>query len=188
MKKGKVIGIAGNARSGKDTTGVMAKGILLEEKEEVSKICGFADLLKKDLDKLCWDQFGFSAFTSKDQQKTLIRPLLVAYGTHVCRAHDERHWIKRMDPTIKFFTDLGRNVIITDVRYENEAEWIQEKWKGKCIFVHRIGNKPANHEEKINSPILKSRADTIINWKTLGGDDFKAKRKVKAALKRLEVI
>jgi len=189
MKRGKVIGVAGAARSGKDTVGYFAQEVIYEKLEQMSKHCGFADLLKKDLDQFCWGQFGFTAFTKDAGQKELIRPLLVAYGTHVWRKADKTHWIEKMKPTVDIFASAGHNVIITDVRYENEIDWIQQDLKGKCIFVSRKGIKPANKEERYNSPILKAKSDTLIYWDTFGEKNIKrAKPKVRNALKRISII
>jgi hypothetical protein len=189
MKRGKVIGIAGVARSGKDTAGYYAQELIFEKLEQLSKQCGFADLLKTDLDKLCRAQFGFTAFTKKKDQKELIRPLLVAYGTHVWRKADKFHWIEKMKPTVDFFASAGHNIILTDVRYENEMDWIQKELKGKCIFVSRTGTSPANEEEEVNAPILKNKSDTSIHWDTFGEKQLdKAKPKVRKALKSIGIL
>lgn len=189
MKKGTVIGMAGAARCGKDTAGYFTQEILYENREEVSKTCGFADLLKQDLDKLCRTQFGFSAFTDEKDQKELIRPLLVSYGTHVWRKADPNHWIEKMKPTVDFFTSAGRNVIITDVRYKNEMEWIQKDLNGSIIYISRNQTKPANSEEEENCPILKKLADELVRWKTFGKKDIKkAKPHIKKALQNLGLI
>jgi hypothetical protein len=189
ITRGRVIGVAGVARSGKDTVGYFAQELLYERNKEISKQCGFADLLKQDLEKFCREKFGFTAFTKKDVQKEMIRPLLVAYGTHVWRRQDENHWIDKMKPTVDFFTSAGHNVIITDVRYENEIDWIQKDLNGTCIFVSRTSALPANAEEKLNSPLLKKKADTLIHWKTFGEQEIqKAKPKVVRALNRLNLL
>lgn len=175
---GTVIGMAGAARSGKDTAGFYLQEVLYEQKSRISKRCGFADLLKEDLEKLCRTQFGFSAFTDDPHQKETIRPLLVAYGTHVWRKKDINHWINKMKPTVDFFTAAQRDVIITDVRYDNEADWIQNELGGTLIYIERDGTLPANTEEEENCPLLKNRADKIISWGTYGKDIEKAKTKV----------
>jgi hypothetical protein len=189
IARGKVIGVAGVARSGKDTAGYFIQELLYERNKEISKQCGFADLLKKDLDKFCREQFGFTSFTKKDHQKEMIRPLLVAYGTHVCRRQDENHWINKMKPTVDFFTSAGHNVIITDVRYENEIDWIQKELGGTCIFVSRKGIRAANEEERKECPLLKTKADTLVSWPTFGEEEIeKAKPTITRALNRLKIL
>lgn len=189
MNKGKVIGMAGVARCGKDTAGFFTQEILYENKEEISKTCGFADLLKQDLDKLCRAQFGFSSFTSKKDQKELIRPLLVSYGTHVWRKANPNHWIEKMKPTVDFFTSAGRNVIITDVRYKNELEWIQTDLQGSVIYISRDETRAANAEEEQNCPLLKEKANELVQWESFGEKDIKkAKPHIEMALKNLNLI
>tara|TARA_R100000808_G_C2152693_1_gene162307 strand:- start:4501 stop:5091 length:591 start_codon:yes stop_codon:yes gene_type:complete len=189
ITRGKVIGVAGAARSGKDTVGHFTQELLYERNEEISKQCGFADLLKNDLEKFCREKFGFSAFTKDDRQKEMIRPLLVAYGTHVMRKQNENHWVEKMKPTVDFFTSAGRNVIITDVRYENEIDWIQKELSGACIYVTREGISPANKEEEQNCPLLKEKSDTLIEWETFGPKEIAlAKAPVEAALSKLSLI
>jgi|TARA_R110000824_G_scaffold68589_1_gene177254 hypothetical protein len=187
--RGIVIGIAGVARSGKDTAGHFVQELLYERNKELSKQCGFADLLKKDMEKFCREQFGFTSFTKEDHQKEMIRPLLVAYGTHVWRKQNENHWVEKMKPTVDFFTSAGHNVIITDVRYENEIDWIQKELSGRCIFVSRKGAKPANKEEADQCPLLKEKADTLVSWPTFGEAQInKAKPKIIRALNRLNLL
>jgi hypothetical protein len=94
-----------------------------------------------------------------------------------------------MKPTVDFFTSAGRNVIITDVRYENEIDWIQQELKGSALYISREGILPANEEEEQNCPTLKNKSDLSINWKTFGEEAIEqAKPYVEGALKVLKLI
>ena len=115
----------------------------------------FADELKKDLDELCRHKIGISAFTKDSKEKEIIRPLLVTYGTEVIRKMDENWWIEKLEKTLGVHQHMNLIPIVTDVRYENEMKWVQEKHNGVVIHINRVGIKPANSEERINNPILK---------------------------------
>ena len=166
-----LIGISGNARSGKDTFCEIAKKILSKKKVGAAR-AAFADELKKDLDDLCRQKIGISAFTKDSKEKEIIRPLLVSYGTDVIRAMDEQWWINRLERTLGIHQHMSLLPIITDVRYPNEMEWIQRKHNGVLIHITRKGIGPANKEEKENNSILKKGADYRIMWPTFGEDNL----------------
>ena len=166
-----LIGICGNARSGKDTFCDFAKKILSKKKVGAAR-AAFADELKKDLDDLCRHKIGISAFTRDSKEKEIIRPLLVTYGTDVIRKMDENWWIERLEKTLGVHQHMGLIPIITDVRYENELDWIRNDHDGVMIHVTRKGIGPANDEEKKNNSILKKKSDYRIMWPTFGEDDI----------------
>jgi len=165
-----VIGICGHGRSGKDTFCEIAKNFLSKKKVAAARVA-FADEIKRDLDSVCRHNIGFSAFTEDSDQKKLIRPLLVAYGTDVIRQMDEDWWINRLEHKLPLYFGQGIIPVVTDVRYPNEMEWIQNKNNGICIYVNRIGIKAANSEEAKYNPILKKNCDFSISWPTFGDED-----------------
>jgi hypothetical protein len=142
-----IFGIAGVARCGKDTLGKH----LME--------------LKRDLDPFLKDKLNISAFTENNSEKDLIRPMLVCWGTDTCRKIDPDYWIKKIEKQVKTSINNKIIVVITDVRYENEAKWIKENG-GFLIHLSRMGQKPSNFQERLNDPIVKRNADHIIKWKT----------------------
>lgn len=164
-----LIGISGLARCGKDT---LAKH--LSQKLERCKLpflhCSFAHAVKKDLDSFTTEKLNISAFTEDSREKDIIRPLLVAYATDVCRKLDKDFWIKKIEKNVKTSMNNKIVVLISDVRYENEVRWIKNNG-GFVIYVKRMGNKPANFEEKANDPIVKKLADFKINWRSFGENE-----------------
>ena len=163
-----LFGIAGVARCGKDT---LAK-YLIQKIEKTSIPCmkiSFASALKTDLDELTKSSFNISAFTENNKEKELIRPLLVCYGTEVARKIDPDFWIKRLQKRILNSIENKIICIIPDVRYENETKWIQSQG-GFVIHLSRMGQKPANFEEKANDPIIKKVANHRIRWKTFSDE------------------
>jgi len=159
-----IFGIAGVARCGKDTLGKY----LMQKLQKNGFPCltiSFASALKHDLDDFLKDKLNISAFTENNAEKDIIRPILVSYGTDVCRKLDQNYWINKIEKKVKSSINNKIIVIITDVRYENEAKWIKQNG-GFVIHLSRMGQKPANFQEKLNDPILKQAADYKIKWKT----------------------
>lgn len=158
-----IIGICGVARSGKDTTYNLFNKALLK-RNKTSERFAFADQIKYELKPLLEENFNINPFDCDDDTKEKIRPLMVAYGTHLARALDENHWIKRLSQRIKS-KSIADYQFITDVRYENEINFLRSNFdKSYIIYVEREGFKPINEEEEINCPKLRSRSDYVINW------------------------
>jgi len=166
-----IIGISGNARSGKDTFCEYTKRFLSRKKVGAAR-AAFADEIKGDLDSLCRKKIGMSAFTSDSKEKKILRPLLVTYGTDIMRSLDEDWWIEKLEKKLGVHQSMELLPIITDVRYPNEMEWIQKKNNGVLIHVTRKGIGPANKEEKLNNAILKKGADYRMMWPTFGEDNL----------------
>ena len=166
-----IIGICGNARSGKDTFCEYSKRFLSKKKVGAAR-AAFADELKADLDPLCREKIGISAFTSDSKEKEIIRPLLVTYGTDIIRSMNENWWIDRLEKKLGVHQSMELLPIVTDVRYPNEMEWIQKKNNGVLVHVTRKGIGPANKEEKVNNAILKKGADYRIMWPTFGENNI----------------
>lgn len=151
--KHKIIGISGNARSGKDTLGRNMVSILSDSGIK-AKTFSFAHELKKSVDGFLIEQLGISAFTEDSDEKKIIRPFLVNWGTEIMRKKDSEHWIKSIE---KKLSDNCVN-IITDVRFENELDWVKEK-NGLSVFLSREGIAPANSYEEENNKLLSENVD-----------------------------
>ena len=162
----RLIGICGLARCGKDTFYEISKSILQKKGLDTRKFA-FANSLKEECDELLKKYTSISAFTEEDGEKILIRPLLVTYGTHIRRKLNENCWIEKIEGEVLDNLGSGKTVFITDVRFENEMNWIQ-KIGGKGIHITRPGTEPANNDERTNDPILKSKADLSVTC-----EDFK---------------
>lgn len=150
---GKIISISGNARCGKDTLGNNIVSIL-EDLGIKAKTLSFAYELKSSVDSFLLEQTGISAFTDNDIEKSIIRPFLVCWGTDVMRSIDNNIWINKLEGSLS--TD--RVNIITDLRFENELDWVKSKG-GLSIMLKRDGIKPANDYEKINNLELSNNVD-----------------------------
>lgn len=101
------------------------------------------------------------------------------------RKINEKVWIERMKPRLDLTKTIKASLFITDVRYQNEIDWIKENG-GKIIYIEQEGLQPANSEEKKNDKHLRSGADLIVSWPKVGEDKIKSlKPKVSAALKKI---
>ena len=181
----KVIAISGVARSGKDTFCNYALEFLAQKKITAQRK-SFADAIKRDVGPLCLQKIGINPYTTNTEEKSIIRPLLVAYGTDIMRKLDEDWWIERLDEDLEVCRELNITPIITDVRYPNEITWLKEKLNGVLVHVTKYGTKPPNKEEKINNPILKDSADYKIRWHAHGDDEIiKCRKPVRAIMRKI---
>jgi hypothetical protein len=162
----KLIGVSGFARSGKDTFCNRSAKYLNFYKNKV-KIFSFADALKNELNELLLQNVGISAFTEKDEEKEIIRPLLVTYGTHLRRKLNENCWVDKIRSSVMHHVNRGTFVFITDVRFLNEAEWIKDS-NGILFNIQRNGVSAANKEESEQFKLFKPLIDYSIKWPTFG--------------------
>lgn len=160
-----IIGISGVARSGKDT---LANNFvkIFKRLGIKAKRYALADELKREVRPFLKKHTGLDPFTQNDDEKKMIRPFLVAYGTHIRRALNQDCWIN----TLSSFLKKDEIAIISDVRYENEADWVQKN--GFLIHIARLDKennliKPANPEEQENDPILQAKANLSYVWQTV---------------------
>lgn len=163
--------MAGYARSGKDTFAeAMVK--IFSSYGIKSKTYAFATSLKRDIDYFTKLNFSISSFTIDDDEKKIIRPILVGYGESWRKA-DPNHWVNIVDFLIQNEEEKTIN-IVTDVRYENEADWILNK-KGHIIYLNRklpdgTYLQAANNEEALNSPLVKNKSSFDFCWETISDE------------------
>ena len=162
----KLIGITGFARSGKDTFFSCASSYL-DSLNKTSVRYAFADILKSECDPLTRQYSGISCFTSDDREKALIRPLLVAYGTHLRRQLNPDCWIDRIRDDVGRALNENHYVFITDVRFENEAQWVLSEG-GAVINVCREGVGAANPDEAEQSQLIKPLLTSSLTWPSYG--------------------
>lgn len=174
MKNYRLLGIHGKKRSGKDTAGrelLFIKNALRIQSPLI--IDSFADPLRK---------FAFMTFgiTEENREENIIgldltgRQLLQRLGTEVARNINENFWVEslknRNSSKINEVTGFYENIIITDVRFDNEAKFIKEN-NGIILHVVRpsLESKDEHLSEKGIDP--KYIDYTIINDST--EEDYK---------------
>ena len=170
MIETKLIGLSGYAKTGKD---LFCEKLIeyLGEQEQPQKASriAFADRLKKDLNHFTSKHMGLSALTKAPEEKTILRPLFVAYGEGM-RTIDPQYWVKKIEHTANSLLGLGVIPIVTDVRYENEAIWTNQN--GILIFLKRDGVVAPNRQEMENTPLVKNKANIIVDWPTTSNDSI----------------
>ena len=161
-KKTMLIGLAGFAGTGKDTLYKLIKEIAEKDGDKFTKVA-FADQLKKDLIPIA-NKMGVHPFTEGQDEKRLLRPIMVAYG-EAQRKIDPMYWVERVENSVNYFLIKGINICITDTRYENEAGWIQAK--GIVVYLNRRLMRPPNEVELKNNALVKAKADLIVDWQEM---------------------
>ena len=129
----RLIGLCGWARSGKDTA---AEALISRGFARVA----FADALKREV---C-SGLGI-ARERLEVEKASWRPLLVEWGRGRRRV-DQDCWIKLTRALVEKMPPSA-DVVVTDVRYPNEAKWIWEQG-GFVLRISRPGVIAANEEEE----------------------------------------
>ena len=125
-----IIGIAGKATSGKDTAGKY----FIENYQFLHYY--FAKPLK-DGAKI---MFGLTDEQLLNKEKIIEpwgrspRQIYQLLGTEVGRSIDTNVWVKNAQMFID--NSCGRSVVITDVRFSNEALWIREQG-GVVVYIER---------------------------------------------------
>lgn len=160
-----IIGISGPARSGKDTL----CNQFLEIFQEIgikAKRSALADQLKLESKDFVFNTLGIDVFTENTEEKNIIRPFLVTWGTHVRRKLDPNIWIKKIQESIEENSIL----IVPDIRFKNEFDWVKNN-NGYMFFIDRINENgelvpDANQDEAENNTFLRENSDHSFIWTT----------------------
>lgn len=168
-----MIGITGVATSGKDTLFNLIENHF-KKKKLIVKRFALADLLKKDLEPFINEKFNLNIFNLKQEEKELIRPILVAYGKIKRINSRGRYWIEKLNAKIEKAKKENFIPIITDIRYQeyenDESFWLKKENNGILIHVSRIFKGklilPANNEESKNDIVLAKESDYSLTWCT----------------------
>lgn len=170
----KVIGLAGHARSGKDTFASILMYKIQQTGKSVKRIA-LADPLKADVDDFLVKNIGISAFTQIPEEKLIIRPMLVWYGDTQRKRTSGRYWV---DLAKKSINETNYDYyIITDIRYDvyekDELYFLKNEVNGVLCHISKYlvmpnGEKefvaPANDHEAQNDPKIKYVAHHKIQW------------------------
>lgn len=167
----KMLGVAGLARSGKDTF-----YRLLSQRMETVRFA-MADILKEEIQESISALYGIDVFHCSTEEKNLIRPMLVAHGKIRRDLSEGRYWYEALDKAIYEDREKIGNklVVITDIRFaafkEDEVSWLRRN-NGLLIHLKKYHAKdgvlsydaPPNEEERVNDPKLHELADYKIEW------------------------
>jgi hypothetical protein len=194
--KVKMIGISGIARSGKDTFVGIAKEILSKNGYVPVRVA-FADKLKEEVSAMLKSSgFGLDLTNLSPEEKERIRPLFVFWG---CQRRQESteglYWVDVAEQEINniminYMATHGADpdklvFLVSDVRFLNEANWIQSKFGGEVIHLKRfqieqrkggqdysdliptkVYDSAPNEEELKNDPLVVSVSNHKIEWES----------------------
>ena len=166
-----LIGFTGKAESGKNSASVCAEELIKSSGYSLYSLA-FADSVKELAAKVFnvpHHKFIVNKHQICEKWGMTYRELLQLFGTDFAR--DMIHpdfWVKKFDERFKELSSNGTNIVlVTDVRFNNEAEYIINKG-GAIISIERpVPNKlnTAAQSHKSEIPI----ADTYI-FKTIQND------------------
>ena len=182
----KVLGVSGYARCGKNTFVEIAKNILAKNNYRVMELA-FANKLKDEVQEMLHkNRFALDVLNLSADEKEKVRPLFVFWG---CQRRAESdgglYWVNEVDRQVEDLvadcyaegesTDR-RIVLVSDVRFPNEAGWIHEKWGGDVIHLKKFHYKVVsdvmiksydlapNVEEATHDPKVIAVADVMTEW------------------------
>lgn len=157
------IGIAGNARVGKDTICQALIETFRKYKIKAVRRSIAGDQVRKDLKCLISQKFDIDIKNPTNDEKELIRPIMVEYGRAIRKITNGRYFIEKFKSSE--FVD-----IVPDIRYaeyeNDEFQWLKNEKFGFLIYIERPEILPANIYEEKNNEIIKSGADYILSWET----------------------
>lgn len=178
-----IIGIAGAARSGKDT---LCRAIIRELAKDMrigvrKSIAG--DTVKSDVHLLIENKFNMNSFTEINEEKEFMRPLLVEYGKMQRAKTEGRYFIEQFIPEKDVIN------ILPDIRYveypKDEVYWLKNEVNGFLIFLERDGIYDANDTERVNNFIIKEMADYRVKWDNIDENTQDGKSKLDSYARKI---
>lgn len=167
------VGIAGVARSGKDSLALEIENLIRSYKGKTIYRTSLAQPLKEDCKDFIKDYLGLNVFTDNNEEKATFREFLVWYGKVKRQQTEGKYWTNLLDERVRQFQpDV---CIVPDIRYQqyegDEVSWLKAKENNVLIHLQRIAINgeivpPANMDESINDSIIQNSADYKIVWPT----------------------
>ena len=175
-----IISVSGMARAGKNTFCNLLQDELYNRLKLSSCQMSFAAQLRKDIEEFA--RFcGFDVFDEKNKED--YRPLMLWYAALKRKQTNGRYFINQLEKRINKLNNIYPVIMISDCRYaENEYDELQWSQK-RGIVVHISKYKkykkafdphykkfdaPPNEFEAKNDPILKEKANYLLQWEDVG--------------------
>lgn len=149
MNRGSVIGLAGYRRSGKSTV-----ADTLVEHDWIHD--SFAAPIRQSMCLVLGIQMRDLEAVKEEPQRMLgglpPRQIMQWFGTEWMRKHcGPDVWVLSLDARIRPLLNAGRNIVISDVRFANEAEYIHSLG-GDVVWIDRAGCGPSDHASEFGLP------------------------------------
>ena len=175
----KVIGLMGQARSGKSTV-----GNYLEDKHGFVQLA-FADPVK-DMLEMAFPHMEFRHGDRSEVNHILgvsPRRMMQTLGTEWGRKQiNPGIWVSHMHQRLNELQRKGvKKVVVTDIRYTNELEGLWE-WGAEILYIQRAGLEKLNHDSEdldVSDPaiITLDNNDTLEHLyrsveKVIGGEEL----------------
>jgi Deoxynucleotide monophosphate kinase len=163
-----VIGLTGFAGSGKDTVGkefirrgwkrvsfaepVYALALAIDPAIDVG--LGIHERLSEVVDEVGWHEAKW--------HNPEVRRILQQVGNEARNIIRDDVWVAKAKDQIDQYTSEGYNVVLTDVRYPNEATMIRSLDNGLVVRVDRPGVGPVNSHIS-DKGLSESQIDAVLN-------------------------
>lgn len=134
----------------------------------------FAEDLRKELGPVVKKHFNLNTWTSDQEEKSLLRPLMVSWA-HIKREQTiGLYWINKTVPKIEKAFKTNDIVIITDCRFASypydELNFAKEN--GVLVYISKfttengeaIFTQAPNETEKANTPKIALQSDYSVSW------------------------
>lgn len=162
-----IIGLAGQINSGKNTVGDVIcakwKGTTM----------AFADQLKYFVLQMFPDTITKEALWGPSEKRTpAVREILQKLGTDIARKHDPNVWVQHLLRRVRFFQETGIDIlglvprtfqkaplVITDVRFPDEAIAVCDELKGYVIKIER----PNNYANTLDNEAIYHASELSVN-------------------------
>ena len=153
-KRAKVIAITGQAGSGKDTVFSLLE--VMMPKLDIIRVA-FGDEVKKEYA----EHLGLDLEVLYENKRR-YRLGLQKWGTEHRRSRDKNYWINKIKPQMDFLMKTADVIVVTDVRFINEAKFLKKEYDAAIIRV--IGSSKrvlySLHESEVE--MLNIEAEWII--------------------------
>lgn len=153
------IGIAGLAKSGKDT---FANMIVNEYIHQFQKEA-FAEPLKRiciELFDLTWEQVYDNTLKEKQDERWNLSPRQIMQEVGVSmRDIDDRVWVM---PAMNKIQNSNKHLVFADVRFDNEAEMIYDMGGFVVLIKRDINTKHKMYKHESEHGISEDLVDIVI--------------------------
>jgi hypothetical protein len=177
----KIIAFSGAARVGKDT---FAKEIIKQINLIIPNLnCekySFAYGVREELQEFIENHYQINPWTEVDEEKEIIRPLLIAHGNAKRSLSNNQYWIDFLCKKLKSQNTVNV-AVISDLRFamteNDEGSWVKKN-TGLHIHLRRYEEqngikktiKPVISFEKQNEPFLLKNANMVVDIKSFDNE------------------